>query len=221
MNRAGNGPGSRRALAEAPALPEPLALFPLQTVLFPEAQLGLRVFEARYLDLVGECLRSGAPFGVVCLRQGSEAAGGRLPVLFEEVGVLARIDEVDAEQAGILRLRCSGGSRFRMRGAAVQRANGLWMCSAERIAPDPVHVPGAALMPTVKALAEAIRKLAQQDSAPFAPPYRLDDAGWVANRWCEILPIPLAAKQRLMELPDARVRLALVDEFLRGQGVVK
>ena len=43
----------------------------------------------------------------------------------------------------------------------------------------------------------------------------------VANRWCEILPIPLAAKQRLMELPDARVRLALVDEFLRGQGVVK
>jgi hypothetical protein len=31
----------------------------------------------------------------------------------------------------------------------------------------------------------------------------------------------LAAKQKLMELPDPRVRLELVDEFLRGQGVVK
>ena len=37
--------------------------------------------------------------------------------------------------------------------------------------------------------------------------YRFDDAGWVANRWCEILPIPLAAKQKLMELPDPVVRL--------------
>jgi Lon protease-like protein len=34
----------------------------------------------------------------------------------------------------------------------------------------------------------------------LAPPYRLDDAGWVANRWCELLPVPLAAKQKLMAL---------------------
>ena len=43
----------------------------------------------------------------------------------------------------------------------------------------------------------------------------------MANRWCEILPISLAAKQKLMELPDPLVRLQLVDEFLRGKGVVK
>ena len=48
-----------------------------------------------------------------------------------------------------------------------------------------------------------------------------NDAGWVANRWCEILPISLAAKQKLMELTDPLVRLQLVDEFLRGKGVVK
>ena len=36
--------------------------------------------------------------------------------------------------------------------------------------------------------------------APFLAAHRFDDAGWVANRWCEILPIPLAAKQKLMEL---------------------
>ena len=57
----------------ANALPSPLPLFPLQTVLFPGAVLGLRVFEARYLDLMADCLRTRQPFGVVCLKAGVEA----------------------------------------------------------------------------------------------------------------------------------------------------
>jgi hypothetical protein len=60
-----------------------------------------------------------------------------------------------------------------------------------------------------------------QGSEPFLQPYRFDDAAWVANRWCEILPISLAAKQKLMELSDGQMRLQLVDEFLRSKGVVK
>ena len=50
-----------------------LPLFPLQLVLFPGAQLALKIFEARYLDLVSNCMRQGQPFGVVCLRAGHEA----------------------------------------------------------------------------------------------------------------------------------------------------
>jgi Lon protease-like protein len=60
-----------------------LPLFPLQTVLFPGGLLMLKVFEARYLDLVTQCLRSGRPFGVVCLRQGARSAAPPGPVLFE------------------------------------------------------------------------------------------------------------------------------------------
>lgn len=203
-----------------PALPEPLALFALHTVLFPGARLGLKVFEARYLDLVGECLRQRTPFGVVCLREGHEAGSGGPPVQFEEIGVLAHIEEVDAEQAGILHLRCTGGRRFQRLGAAEQRGDGLWVCRAEALADDPPHAPGASLMPTVRALAEAIRKLRQQARLPFAPPYRLDGAGWVANRWCELLPVPLAAKQKLMQLEDPLLRLSIVDGYLRDRKVV-
>jgi hypothetical protein len=76
------------------------------------------------------------------------------------------------------------------------------------------------MLETVKGLANAIGTLKAQGSVPFLQPYRFDQAGWVANRWCEILPISLAAKQKLMELPDAMVRLQLVDEFLRSKGVV-
>ena len=201
-------------------LPDPLPLFPLQTVLFPGGMLGLKVFEARYLDLVSECLRSGQPFGVICLRQGSEAGVGKAPVQLEPMGVLAHIDEVDAEQPGILRVRCLGGRRFVLAAAARQRDNGLWVAPAEAVDDDPPRQPGPALRQTVEALAEAIRKLQSQDKQPFAPPYRFDDAGWVANRWCELLPIPLAAKQKLMALDDPVIRLSLVDGFLRDKKVI-
>jgi Lon protease-like protein len=72
----------------------------------------------------------------------------------------------------------------------------------------------------VQALANAITTLKAQGAEPFNLPHRLDDAGWVANRWCEILPIPLAAKHRLMLLAEPQLRLRLVDEYLRGKGVV-
>ncbi len=203
------------------SMPEPLPLFPLRTVLFPGALLGLTVFEARYLDLVTECLRTRSPFGVVCLKQGSEAGDLSSRVQFEAVGVLARLDEVDAEQAGILRVRCTGLSRFRITTPPQQRSNGLWVApGAEALADDSLHMPGPAMLQTVQALAEAIKKLAERGATPFAPPYRLDDAGWVANRWCELLPVPMAAKQKLMELEDPVIRLSIVDGFLRDKKVV-
>lgn len=202
------------------APPDPLPLFPLQTVLFPDAVLSLKVFEARYLDLVSDCLRTRQPFGVVGLREGSEVGRRTKPAALESVGVLAHIDEVDAEQASILRVRCSGGQRFRITQPPVQQNNGLWTAHPESIPPDPQRIPGPAMLKTVRALAEAIHKLQERDHLPFAMPYRLDDAGWVANRWCELLPISMAAKQKLMELEDPVIRLSLVDGFLRDRKVV-
>ena len=204
----------------APPLSDPLPLFPLQTVLFPGAQFGLKVFETRYLDLVTACLRSKTPFGVLRLRQGAEAGTSDEPVLLEDIGTLAHIEEVDAEQAGVLRLRCAGGLRFKLREPAARQDSGLWVAAVQLLDPDPARVPGPAMLQTVTALAEAIRKLQERNAEPFVRPYRLDDAGWVANRWCELLPIPAAAKQRLMELQDPVIRLSLVDGYLRDKKVV-
>lgn len=197
-----------------------LPLFPLRLVLFPGTVLGLRIFEARYLDLVSECLRTKQPFGVLCLKSGAEAGRSEQPVQMEDVGVLAHLHEVDAEQPGILQVRCVGGERFRLLQPATQRDNGLWVAPVERLPPDTLRLPGPAMLATVTALAEAIRKLQASDSLPFAPPFQLDDAGWVANRWCELLPISLAAKQKLMALDDPVIRLSLVDGYLRDKKVV-
>lgn len=200
-----------------------LPLFPLGMVLFPDALLGLKVFEARYLDLMGECMRSNAPFGVVCLREGQErreVGRSEAPLQVEDVGVFAHIADVDAQQPGILRVQCQGGSRFRIQEPPTQRPNGLWEAVVSPIAADPLRPPGTAMLQTVSTLAEAIQTLQEQDKNPFIEPHRLDEAGWVANRWCELLPVSIAAKQKLMELDDPVIRLSLVDGFLRDKKVV-
>lgn len=206
-------------MSAAPDAPGEIALFPLRSVLFPGGLLALKVFEARYLDLVSRCLRDGSGFGVVCLREGDEVRRGGGEVRLEPEGVMARIDEVDAAQAGILNVRCVGTRRFALE-ASRQQPDGLWLGRARWLPDDEVLPPPPQRAATVRALANAIETMAQQRAFPFVEPYRLDDAGWVANRWCELLPVSLAAKQRLMALDDPLVRLQLVDEFLRQRGVV-
>lgn len=204
-----------------------LPLFPLQAVLFPGGLLTLKVYEARYLDLIGRCLRERDRFGVVALRQEDGAPGNAAApdadhdatVPLEACGVGAEVLDVDSPQAGILTVRCRGLERFRLHGRRRQ-ANGLWVGEVEPLRCDDPLAPAIALHGSVRGLANAIARLRRQGPLPFLEPFHFEQAGWVANRWCELLPISLAAKQRLMVLDDPQLRLQLVDEFLRGKGVV-
>jgi uncharacterized protein len=197
-----------------------LPLFPLQTVLFPGGLLSLKVFEARYLDLVGTCLRESRPFGVVSIKQGSEVRRkADDPTVFETIGVTAELIDVDSTQPNILMVKCRGKQRFEVQ-RSKQQADGLWVAEAETLRDDDVVPPAEALHDTVRGLANAIATMKSKGSEPFLQPYAFDNAGWVANRWCEILPISNAAKQKLMELNDPHIRLQLVNDFLRSKGVV-
>lgn len=207
---------------DTPQTFDALPLFPLNTVLFPGGHLALKVFEARYLDLMGRCLRHAEPFGVVALLQGAEVGADEPRLEMAACGVLARIDDVDAEQAGILLVRCTGLQRFRLLQAPTQQPGGLWTARAARVADD----ASAPLEPALAGTAEGLARLAARLEAkgqplPWQGPAHLDDAGWVANRWCELLPVPVATRQKLLELEDAAARLRLVDEFLRSRGILK
>ena len=192
-----------------------LPLFPLRTVLFPDGLLELKIFETRYLDLISRCLREQQPFAVVALKSGHEARQPNERVELHDVATIAELIDVDSTQVGILQVRCRGGARFTI-GATHQEPDGLWCADATTpIAADPVVAPASAHGDIVRGLADAIATLAAQDALPFLEPHRLDDAGWVANRWCEILPFPLEAKQRLMALEDPLARLEVVDSLLR------
>ncbi|WP_431218374.1 LON peptidase substrate-binding domain-containing protein [Leifsonia xyli] len=64
-------------------------MFPLGSVLFPYVPIPLRVFEPRYLTMVGRLLDEDEPeFGVVLIERGSEAGGGDQRA---SVGTMARL----------------------------------------------------------------------------------------------------------------------------------
>lgn len=200
-----------------------LPLFPLGSVLFPGGLLALRVFEVRYLDMVRKCHQAGAPFGVVALTQGREVRQAGAPEeQFNDVGTLAVIEQIDAPQPGLITLLCRGSQRFRI----TQRSHlphGLWIADVGHIDPDlTVPIPQD-LRKASTALAQVLHTLKQRDpetpTAIVPTAAQLDDCGWVANRWCELLPVPLELKQRLMELDNPLVRLELVGDVLERTGI--
>ena len=69
-------------------------MFPLGSVLFPHTPLPLRIFEPRYLTMIGRLLDEDDPrFGVVLIERGHEAGGGDQR---SSVGTLARLVSVAA-----------------------------------------------------------------------------------------------------------------------------
>lgn len=201
-------------------------IFPLNAVLFPEGVLSLRVFETRYVDMVRDCLRDEQPFGICLIRSGKETGAPATP---ETTGCLARITLWDMEQLGVLNLRVRGLQRFQIT-SSTSDATGLQHAEIELIAPDAAHSIPATASPCVTLLRRIVgeieEKLRQEDrpinadNLPLPFPYQFDNAAWVANRLCEILQLPLKAKQKLMELEDGAVRLSLVQQYLQQHKVV-
>jgi Lon protease-like protein len=208
-----------------------LPLFPLGSVLYPGGLLPLRIFEVRYLDMIGKCHKNGAPFGVVALTAGSEVrkaesgkptGDGFATEEFCATGTLATITEFSAPQSGLMVIRCVGAQRFNIK-SREKLKHGLWIADVERIDEDmSVAVPDD-LKGCANALGKLIKSLQDRsipdDQMPLLPPYQLDDCSWVANRWCELLPLPLELKQRLMELDNPLVRLELVSDILERTGI--
>ena len=201
-----------------------LPLFPLNTVLFPQGVLPLKVFEARYTDMVRDCMQSDTPFGVVLIKSGSEVGAAAEP---EAVGTLARITKWDMENLGLLLLRTEGGARFRIRATRVLPDRRL-EAQVDLLPPDeaaPVSNMHVQCAKTLKIVIDEINAKTRAEqgpefASPFAQPLKLDDAGWVANRWCEILPIPLKARQKLLELDDAQSRLSVVYQYLQQHKIL-
>ncbi|MBF8637243.1 LON peptidase substrate-binding domain-containing protein [Pseudomonas fulva] len=87
-----------------------LPLFPLDTVLFPGCFLDLQIFEARYLDMIGRCMKQGEGFGVVCIVEGEQV--GKAPPVVASIGCEAVIRDFVQQENGLLGIRVEGVRRF-------------------------------------------------------------------------------------------------------------
>jgi Lon protease-like protein len=192
-----------------------LPLFPLGNVLFPGGELDLQIFEVRYLDMVARAWKTKQPFGVVGLTQGREVRQrtaqdeGFAIEQFYNVGTLAHIEAFERPQAGLIFIRCQAGRRFSL-SESRQLTHGLWVGQASLLAPDPQVAVPADLLPVQQALRGVSERW------PTAQAQDWDDAGWLANRCAELLPMPLATKQQMMALDNPLLRLELVGDLLEA-----
>ena len=100
-------------------LPEPgvgehmavMPMFPLGSVLMPAMPLNLRIFEERYLKLLGDLLGEETPeFGVVLIERGQEVGGGEKRM---GVGTIASVNEIGTTDE-FYGLQSVGSRRFRV-----------------------------------------------------------------------------------------------------------
>ncbi|MDX9671221.1 MULTISPECIES: LON peptidase substrate-binding domain-containing protein [unclassified Pseudomonas] len=191
-----------------------LPLFPLNTVLFPGCNLDLQIFEARYLDMIGRCMKQGGGFGVVCILEGHEV--GVAPEGFAQVGCEARITDFQQQDNGLLGIRVQGGRRFQVLRTEVQRDQ-LILADVEWLDDEPeqpLQDEDADLVALLKALAEH----------PMVEALNMGNEALgqqsLANQLAYLLPFAEEDKIDLLQLDDPQQRLdaiqALLDE-LQGE----
>lgn len=183
---------------------ESLPLFPLRTVLLPGASLGLRLFERRYLDMVGDCGRNGRGFGVCLILDGEEAGAPATPAAF---GTEALIEDFDTGEDGLLTLQVRGARRFHVQRTRV-RDNGLVVGEVQwREADlDDSLRPEHALLATV--LQHFLEKAGGEHSKVSNA--RFDDAAWVGWRLAEVLSLDDAQRLMILQEDDVHERLELL-----------
>jgi len=193
-----------------------IPLFPLGTVLFPDGVIALKIFEARYLDMIKQCLREKTEFGVVSIIKNPDVSDEDPSLSFSKIGTLAQIEDFDPIQPALYMTTSFGTQRFKLL-SSKQEASGLWMGEVETLENDPL-TPIAQEHQKVAHLLDEIISVIQSENllgeAPFKKPYKVDDCGWVSNRLAELLPISLAQKNHLLAQTNPRIRLDLITELI-------
>ena len=206
-----------------------LPIFPLSSVLFPGGVLPLRIFEARYMDMVRERMQRDAPFGICLITRGGEVGE---TADHESVGCLAHIRGWDMEQLGVLQLRAVGGQRLRVLEREVG-ANGLIRAKVELLPDDPQMPIPEEMNDCVALIRRIVDELRTREPDPerrmIAEPCDFESAAWVANRLvrraigrmvAEFMPIPTPAKHKLMTLDEPVARLSIVHRWLHQHQVL-
>ena len=189
-----------------------MPLFPLGTVLFPGGKLPLRIFEARYVDMIGQCMREQSSFGVVLIRQGNEARqtpeDGQ-PDIFE-VGTTTQIIDFNQADNGLLGIVCQGQTKFSVRRTWTQPDH-LMMAEVElhsAEAPGQLTAQDDTLLDVLRELSEhpLIKKLQLE--------INFEEALSVSYRLADLLPIEPEIKQTLLQLRSARERLTEITRLM-------
>jgi len=138
------------------------------------------------------------------------------PAVPEAVGCAARIAHCDMEELGILKVKAEGLGRIRIVSREVAKS-GLIVGEVEEVPAEPRLTQAPGLAECSMFLRKVVAGIGEDR---FAAPFDFEDAAWVSFRLAEILPLRVEAKQKLLELTDASMRLAILHKFMKQQGLL-
>jgi len=195
-------------------LTETIALFPLNSVLFPKGKISLQIFESRYVDLVRQCLREQSGFGIVLIQAGSEVAQAGQKLNIHRVGTYCELVDWNELPSGLLGISVEGKRTFEILESWRENND---LCKAEvsfneddDIASEPMEV-GEEFQEYV----ELLKNLANH---PVIEELKLDisfeNLREIAWRLADLLPISNRDKQLLLELQDPVVRLQQIELYI-------
>lgn len=185
-----------------------IPLFPLRTVLFPGGPLPLRIFETRYLDMIGRCMKDERGFGVLAIRDGTETGSTEV----HQVGTLANVVDWYQFDDGLLGITVIGQSRFMLHSVR-QQEDGLNLGEVDFLEPEAeIALPGRyhdllMLLQNVMSELETQYRFVEKDYG---------DAGWVGCRLAELLPLTLEQKQMCLEISDPLRRLDVLKPLVES-----
>lgn len=204
-------------------IPEEVPIFALDTVLYPEGSLPLRIFEPRYVNMVGERLRKDAPFIVALFRESEETGRCQDDDTDEKtggthsIGTLARIVDWGRLEDGLLGITALGGRRVRIRDSTIRPDDLRVAVSAQMLPEEPACIVPDEYRPMADLLRHIHTHL-HPSGHSTAP--RFDDASWLGYRMSELLPIPLIRKQHFLEIEEPLKRLSeirrIIEALLEG-----
>lgn len=177
-----------------------IPIFPLHTVLFPGQVLPLHIFEPRYRQMVAECLRQGAPFGVVLIKKGRDVGPEATPA---DVGTTARIAQVETLADGRLNILAVGESRFVVQ--AVHAGKAYLEATATLAQWPDEHSADLRSLAThvIRLLRDYLLDLSAGQGSPTLDALR-DNPLLVATAAAAVPSIPLVERQRLLEMPTLK-----------------
>jgi uncharacterized protein len=185
-----------------------LPLFPLNSVIFPGGLLSMKIFEARYLDLVSDCLKHNEVFGICLIREGHEVGA---PAEVHTVGTSVSIVDWEQRRDGLLGVLVHGDRRFRVLNSKAE-ANGLVTAEIEFLDRE----AEAAIPEEFRSLSDMLKRIMEELGAPYDRlAIHYDLAGEVGARLTELLPLDLLVKQELLEMDDPLSRLFALRDAMR------
>jgi Lon protease-like protein len=194
-----------------------LGLFPLNTVLMPGVTLRLHIFEDRYKNMIAQCIKQGAPFGVLLDRNGNETGSRLDPV---SVGTTAEIRDVTRLSNGRFFIVTRGVRRFAVKKFVAQEPH--WSAQVSYIDEPlgPHDVTGRLREKAVERFKDYLRLLLEVSRQELERLRLPDDPALASYLIADALRIQPAVKQELLEAASAAERLgaelSLLEHHIRG-----